>query len=101
MYVAYGYSAVSEKVAFRKVITFVKQKNLPFMSVRPDKYYSSRKNLRELGKDMEAFVLPKENLSSFGPEWNDVFNRAADYPAVYMAEYYQRELSESYKERQN
>lgn len=96
MYVAYGYSDVSEKAAFRKAIEFVEQEDLPFESVRLDKYYSSRKNLRELGEVVEAFVLPKENLSSFGPEWNAVLNRAADDPAEYMAEYYQRELCESY-----
>lgn len=96
MYVAYGYSDVSEKAAFRKAIQFVEEQNLPFESVRLDKYYSSRKNLRELGEDVEAFVLPKENLASFGPEWNEVLNRAADDPASYMEEYFQRELCESY-----
>lgn len=96
MYVAYGYSDVSEKAAFRKAIGFVEEYDLPFESVRLDKYYSSRKNLRELGEDVEAFVLPKENLASFGPEWNEVLNRAADDPTGYMAEYFQRELCESY-----
>lgn len=96
MYVAYGSSDVSEKAAFRKAIKFVEEQELPFESVRLDKYYSSRKNLRELGTDVEAFVLPKENLSSFGSEWNKVLNRAADDPADYMEEYFQRELSESY-----
>lgn len=96
MYVAYGYSDVSEKAAFRKAIQFVKQQGFPFESVRLDKYYSSRKNLRELGEDVEAFVLPKENLASFGSEWNDVLNRVADNPADYMEEYFQRELCESY-----
>lgn len=96
MYVAYGYSDVSEKAAFRKAIEFVEQEDLPFESVRLDKYYSSRKNLRELGEDVEAFVLPKENLASFGSEWNEVLNRVAEDPAAYMSEYYQRELCESY-----
>lgn len=96
MYVAYGYSDVSEKAAFRKAIQFVEQQNLPFESVRLDKYYSSRKNLRELGEDVEAFVLPKENLSSFGSEWNAVLNRAAEDPAEYMDTYFERELCESY-----
>lgn len=96
MYVAYGYSDVSEKAAFRKAIQFVEQQDFPFESVRLDKYYSSRKNLRELGEDVEAFVLPKENLASFGSEWNDVLNRVADDPADYLEEYLQRELCESY-----
>lgn len=96
MYVAYGYSDVSEKAAFRKAIQFVEREDLPFESVRLDKYYSSRKNLRELGEDVAAFVLPKENLSNFGSAWNEVLNRVADDPAAYMAEYFQRELCESY-----
>lgn len=96
MYVAYGYSDVSEKAALRKAIQFVEQQDLPFESVRLDKYYSSRKNLRDLGEDVEAFVLPKENLSSFGSEWNTVLNRVAEDPAEYMETYFQRELCESY-----
>ncbi len=96
MYVAYGYSDVSEKAAFRKAIQFVEEQGFPFESVRLDKYYSSRKNLRELGEEVEAFVLPKQNLASFGSEWNDVLNRVADDPAGYMEEYFQRELCESY-----
>lgn len=96
MYVAYGYSDVSEKAAFRKAIAFVKHHDLPMNSVRLDRYYSSRKNLRELGEDVEAFVLPKENIANFGTEWHDVFNRIAADAEEYLSEYFQRELSESY-----
>lgn len=96
MYIAYGYSDVSEKAAFRKALRFVERTELPFESVRLDKYYSSRKNLRELGDDVEAVVLPKQNLASFGTEWRQVFERIAADPAAYLDDYYQRELTESY-----
>lgn len=96
MYVAYGYSDTSEKEAFRKAIRFVREHNLPVNSVRLDKYYSSRKNLRELGRDVEAFVLPKEDLATFGPEWYDVLNRVDSDPRGYLDEYHKRELCESY-----
>jgi len=96
MYVAYGYSDVSEKAAFRKAIAFVERAGLPLNSVRLDKYYSFRKNLRELGEEVEAFVLPKVNLVSFGPEWRDVLTRILDELDGYLDQYFQRELSESY-----
>jgi transposase len=38
MYVASGYSDVSEKAAFRKAIRFVEREGLPFNSVRLDRY---------------------------------------------------------------
>lgn len=96
MYVAYGYSDVSEKAAFKKAIQFVEREELPMNSVRLDKYYSSRKTLRELGDDVEAFVLPKSNLASFGTEWREVFERINDDHHAYLDEYYKRELTESY-----
>lgn len=96
LYVAYGYSDVSEKAAFRKAITFVEREALPMNSVRLDKYYSSRKNLRELGEEVEAFVLPKENLASFGSEWREVLTRIVDDLDGYLDQYFKRELSESY-----
>lgn len=96
MYVGYGYSDTSEKAAFRKAIRFVERAEFPMESIRLDKYYSSRKNLRELGEEVEAFVIPKENLASFGTEWRQVFERIAADPAAYLEEYYRRELTESY-----
>lgn len=96
MYVGYGYSDTSEKAAFRKAIRFVEREQFPVDSIRLDKYYSSRKNLRELGQDVEAFVIPKDNLASFGTEWREVFERIAEDPTEYLEEYYKRELTESY-----
>lgn len=68
MYVADAYSDVSEKAAFRKAVDFVERAGLSLNSVRLDRYYSSRKTLQERGEKVEAFVLPKENLASFGRE---------------------------------
>lgn len=96
MYVGYGYSDTSEKAAFRKAIRFVEREEFPMESIRLDKYYSSRKTLRELGDDVDAFVIPKENLASFGTEWRQIFDRIDADTAAYMDEYYQRELTESY-----
>ena len=96
MYLAYGYSDVSEKAAFEKAIRFVEREGFPMNSIRLDKYYSSRKVLRELGKEVEAFVLPKSNLASFGTEWRKVFDRIDEDHCEYLEEYYKRELSESY-----
>ncbi|PTD94867.1 hypothetical protein C9439_00280, partial [archaeon SCG-AAA382B04] len=51
---------------------------------------------QRLGKDVEKFVLPKKNLSTFGAEWYRFLNRIAEDPYQYLKEYFGRELSESY-----
>ncbi|KXA96186.1 transposase [candidate division MSBL1 archaeon SCGC-AAA259J03] len=96
MYVAYGYSNKSEKEAFRKALAFLKEHEIPFHKVRLDKYYSNKKNIRELGRDVEVTVLPKKNLSNFGHEWHQILNRANEDPYSFMKDYFKRELSEAY-----
>jgi len=96
MYIGYGYSNKSEKEAFRKAVKFVKRHEIPFEKVRLDKYYSNRKTLEELGEDVEACVLPKKNLSSFGYEWHKILNKIRENPYKYLKDYFKRELSETF-----
>ncbi|KXB03127.1 transposase [candidate division MSBL1 archaeon SCGC-AAA261F19] len=96
MYIGYGYSNKSEKRAFRKALALLEREGIPLHKVRLDKYYSSRKNIRELGEGVEAVVLPKENLSNFGTEWHQILSRAKEDPYGFMKDYFKRELSETY-----
>lgn len=96
MYVAFGYSEVSEKEAFKNALQFIERHGISFESVRLDKYYSTKTSLRELGGDVDVFVLPKKNLASFGSGWKEILNRVADDVSGFLEEYFQRELCESY-----
>ncbi|KXA96056.1 transposase, partial [candidate division MSBL1 archaeon SCGC-AAA259J03] len=96
MYIGYGYSNKSEKQAFRKALKFVKKHNIPFHKVRLDKNYSNKKNIQELGENVEACVLPKKNLSNFGYEWHKILNKIKENPYKYLKDYFKRELSETY-----
>ncbi|KXB07185.1 transposase [candidate division MSBL1 archaeon SCGC-AAA382C18] len=96
MYVGYGYSNKSEKEAFKKAVEFVKKHDIPLNKVRLDKYYSNRKDLKKLGEDVEAFVLPKKNLSNFGYEWHEILNRVKEDPYGFLKNYFKRELSETF-----
>ncbi|KXA93429.1 transposase [candidate division MSBL1 archaeon SCGC-AAA259E19] len=96
MYIGYGYSNKSEKETFKRAVEFVKKHDIPFHKVRLDKYYSNKKDIRELGEDAEAFVLPKEVLSNFGYEWHEILNRIKEDPYGFLKDYFKRELSETY-----
>ena len=96
MYIGYGYSNKSEKDAFEKAVKFVKKHKIPFNKVRLDKYYSNRKDLRKLGGEVEALVLPKKNLSNFGYEWHEILNKIRENPGGFLKDYFKRELSETF-----
>lgn len=96
MYIAYGYSNKSEKEAFRRALGFLGREGIPLHKVGLDKYYSSRKNIRELGENVEVIVLPKEDLSNFGTEWYQILSRAKEGPYGFMKDYLKREISETY-----
>lgn len=53
-------------------------------------------NIRELWVDVETYVLLRENLASFGPEWHRILNLAKEDPYGYTKEHFKRELSEAY-----
>jgi len=96
MYIGYGYSNKSEKEAFEKAVEFVKKHGIPFNKVRLDKYYSTKKDLKKLGEDVEALVLPKKNLSNFGYRWQKILNRIKEDPYSFLKDYFKRELSETF-----
>ena len=96
MYIGYGYSNKSVKEAFEKAVKFVKKHEIPFNKVRLDKYYSNRKDLQKLGEDVEAFVLPKKNISNFGYKWHKILNKIKKNPYGFLKNYFKRELSETF-----
>lgn len=68
MYVGYGYSSKSEMEAFHRAMGVVERLGIRVDSITLDKYYSSRKVLRQFGKETAVYVMPKENLSKLGLE---------------------------------
>lgn len=96
MYIGYGYSNKSEKEAFKKAVKFVKKHNIPLNKIRLDKYYSNKKDLKRLGNEVEAFILPKKNLSNFGYQWHKILNKIKENPYGFLKNYFKRELSETF-----
>lgn len=95
MYVSLGYSDKSEMDAFNKAMAMLKDFGIDIDSISLDRYYSSRKVLKLFGKETAVYVIPKKNLSNFGPEWVRVFERIVKDPITYMKNYFKRNLSES------
>lgn len=95
MYVGYGYSNRSEMEAFHQAMKVVKGFGIQIDSISLDKYYSSRKVLRQFGKDTAVYVIPRKNISKLGFEWAGVIRRIADDPFMYLKRYFMRNLSEA------
>lgn len=95
MYVGYGFSNISEMDAFLKAMKMLKELGMEINKVRLDRYYSSRKILRLLGKKIIAYLIPKKNLRHIGLTWYKTLRRIIEAPLEYLTEYYLRNTSES------
>ena len=63
-------------------------------SIRLDKYFSNRKVIRMFDRSVSLFLIPKKNVNRIGV-WADILTRMAASPAVFLSEYFRRNLSES------
>ena len=57
--IGFGYSNYSEKEAFEKAISMVKDLDLELNSLRLDKYYSSKKVIRMFNKKVTLYLYKK------------------------------------------
>jgi transposase len=95
MYVGYGYSSKSEMEAYHRAMRIVSKLGIQVASITLDKYYSSRKVLKQFGKETAVYVLPKKGLSKLGLEWPGIIKRIAEDPFTYLKKYFMRNLSEA------
>jgi transposase len=87
MYVAWGYSDVSEMCAYNKAMDMLKEVGISMKSITLDRYYSSGKILKVFGKDTKVFVIPKKNISKIGFEWSIIIKRIIEDPFMFIKNY--------------
>ena len=97
LYVAYGYSYKSEKDAFDKAISVLKELGLRVSSVRLDRYYSFKSIVEYFDRDVKIYVIPKKNVSLrySGNRFRSILKEFVTNPYEYLKEYYRRNYSES------
>lgn len=100
MYIGYGTSLKSEKMAFEKALKMVSSLGIGMNSIRIDRYYSLQKYVKHLenlfGKNITIYLIPKKNATIKGPlKWKKVLYDFINYPKSYLAEYFRRNQSES------
>jgi len=95
MYVALGYSGISEMDAFNRAMRMLRELGIDINTITLDKYFSSRKVLRLFGKDTAVYLIPKKNIANLGPEWTRLIARMIESPINYLKKYFMRNLNES------
>jgi transposase len=70
-------------------------KGVSMNSMTLDKYYSSISVLKLFGKETAVYVIPKKNITNFGPEWTRVIKRIIEDPVEFLKNYFKRNLSEA------
>jgi transposase len=95
LYVACGFSKISEKRAFNNALQMLKENSIEMDAIRLDKYYSSGKTLKLLGKKVKVFVIPKKGMANIGLDWARVLRMAIGDPFLFLSEYLLRNNSES------
>jgi len=95
LYVAFGYSNISEMEAFYKAMNMFKDLGIPVDSMALDKYYSSRTVIKIFGEETALYLIPKKNIGRVGLEWSRVLRRVVEDPYLFLKGYFLRCLSES------
>jgi transposase len=95
LYVACGYSNVSEMEAFQKAMTMLTKLGLPIDSMALDRYYSSRKVIELFKEETVLYLIPKKNIARVGLGWSRIIKRILEDPYLFLKGYYLRCLSES------
>jgi transposase len=96
MYVGYGASLKSERVAFEAALAIMRECGVEARSVRLDQYYAGQSTAAVFGKDTALYVIPKSNATIRGSYvWKDMLVDLISYPLLFLREYFRRECSES------
>jgi transposase len=95
MYVGCGTSRDSEWDAFLKAMQMLSQTDTAIVSVRLDKYYSSRKVIDMFDRKVTLYLIPKKNIAKPGFAWSNIFERINQSAFGYLSEYFHRNVSES------
>lgn len=99
MYVGFGTSFKSEKEAYNLAVKMVKTTGIKINSLRLDRYFSNQttaKFLADTFNKPKVFLIPKSNATVKGPwSWKRMLARFIGETKQYLAEYFQRNQSES------
>ena len=98
MYIGCGTSFKSEKEAFHRANQMIVKTGVKINSIRLDKYYSNKGDLKlcqKLFGKIKMYLIPKSNATIGGFEWNKMLKRFITNIKEYLKEYYQRNQSES------
>lgn len=100
MYVGYGTSMKSEKDAYKKALGMLGDAEISVNSIRLDKYYSNKVDVKELvklfGPNTKIYIIPKKNATIKGPlAWKKTIIRLIEQIFPYLKEYYKRNNSET------
>lgn len=99
MYIGFGTSFKSEKEAYNLAVKMVKTTGIKINSLRLDRYFSNQttaKFLADTFNKPKVFLIPKSNATVKGPwSWKRMLARFIGETKQYLAEYFQRNQSES------
>ncbi len=99
IYLAFGTSFKSEKVAYNKAKEMLKKHNISLKSIRLDRYYSGQKIVKEFydeNKNIKCYLIPKKNATIKGSQaWKKMLKNFLKNTFQYFAEYFKRNQSES------
>jgi transposase len=95
MYIAYGMSFRSEKLAFENAMKMSEKIGVKLESVRLDKYYSFPSYVDRFG-ETKVYIIPRKNATLRGSwKWKRTMMRFVEDTLDYLGQYYRRENSES------
>ena len=95
MYIAYGTSLKSEKVAFDRAMEMLEQIDIDIRSVRLDRYYSFSSYVVRFG-DAKVYIIPRKNATIRGSwKWKETMEDFVKNTVPYLEQYYLRNNSES------
>ena len=99
IYLAYGTSYKSEKEAYNKAISMLKETNIYLDSIRLDRYYSGKnlvKNLNRIYSGIKCYLIPKKGTLVRGTTaWLEMLSQFCNSTKEYLEEYFKRNQSES------
>jgi len=99
IYLAYGTSYQSEKAAYNKAMSMLKEMNISLNSIRLDRYYSGKnlvKNLNQTHKGIKCYLIPKKGTKVRGTTaWLEMLTQFCNNNKEYFREYFKRNQSES------
>jgi len=97
LYVAFGTSMRSERVAYEAALRMLDQAGVEVKSIRLDRYYSSPKDASRF-RGAKVYLIPKKTTSGHMPiqrEWLDAMREFVEETTGYLEQYYLREHSEA------